>query len=573
MHSPESELRESHQSAEESARSLELLGAERAGAALLQLPFEGQQAVFRLLTSDFAAKILPTFPYYHAYVLLHSRTEQDLKEIIDKIDPTERVRFFDELPEEAWQHLMTELGQMPVAEPEPDKPPPIRPRPILDVPKKPRLEPGELILEAQAVEKNFIQPDGRTVQVIAPTDLALEAGTMIALLGASGSGKSTLLRILAGLSHPSSGRVLWHGKSLQQSHPNIGLVFQSFALLPWLTVLDNVEAPLIAQGMEHEQRHKRSLRALDTVGLKGFENAFPKELSGGMKQRVGFARALAVEPEVLFMDEPFSALDVLTAENLRSELLDLWLERKIPTRCVFLVTHNIEEAVFLADRVIVLGRNPAKIRADFRIALAHPRTRSAEFLTYVDYIYKVMTRPNVEHAMPAAIRAGGKQQYQMLPHARPGSIAGLIESLSDHAAAEELYRIAEELAMEVDDLLPIVEAATILGFAKSEHGDVELTTRGREYAQADIATRKQMFREAALSHVPLLQQIQTALQSKSDGTMPLEFYRDLVERYFPEDEIQRQLDTLLYWGRYGEIFDYDAEDERLRLPSLGVDHH
>ena len=276
--------------------------------------------------------------------------------------------------------------------------------------------------------------------------------------------------------------------------PNVAIVFQSFALFPWLTVLENVEVPLLARGMKHAERHRRALRTLHSVGLKGFETAYPKELSGGMKQRVGFARALAVEPEVLFMDEPFSALDVLTAENLRGELMELWLGKKIPTKSIFLVTHNIEEAVLLADRIIVLGRNPAKVRADFRVPLPQPRERnSAEFLLYVDYIYKLMTQPELTAGPPTASDRQAKKPYRMLPHARPGSIAGLVELLNDRGGKEDLYRIAEELLMEVDDLLPIVEAAALLSFVKSERGDIELTPSGKAFAEADISTRKRAF--------------------------------------------------------------------------------
>jgi len=557
----------------EGAAALELLPAERAASLLAELSFEEQQILFRALSTDFAAALLPHFPYYHAYVLLHSRPVDEVRAIIDKADPTDRLHFLDELPEEAWQQLMNELGGSGAAQAATVEAPPRRVMPKrVEIPQPtlppPTVERGEIILEAQNVEKSFGQPDGRQVQVIAPTSLALESGTIIALLGASGSGKSTLLRILAGLTAPSAGQVLWHGKPLSESRPNAAIVFQSFALFPWLTVLDNVEAPLIARGMAHPERHARAMRALDSVGLKGFETAYPKELSGGMKQRVGFARALAVEPEVLFMDEPFSALDVLTAENLRGELLELWLGKKIPTRSIFLVTHNIEEAVLLADRVIVLGRNPAKIRADFRIGLHHPRDRNTpEFLLYVDYIYKVMTRPEFEHALPTGVALRAKAAYQVLPHARPGSIAGLIELLADRGGSDDLYHVAEELAMEVDDLLPIVEAATLLGFAFSHQGDVELTAAGKAFAEADIAARKELFRQAALAHVPLLQQIQTALQCKSDGAMPLEFFRDIMEKHVPENEVQAQLDTVLYWGRFGEIFNFDAKEDRLLLPT------
>src|ERR1700686_4941046 len=259
----------------------------------------------------------------------------------------------------------------------------------------------QAIIEAVGVEKSYPQADGTRIQVVGLTNLAIEAGKIVALLGPSGCGKSTLLRILTGLAQPSSGTLLWHGKPLDGKMPNVAIVFQSFALFPWLTVLENVEAPLEAKGVPAVERHKRALRTLDTVGLDGFETAYPKELSDGMKQRVGFARALVVEPEVLFMDEPFSALDVLTAENLRGELMELWLNKKMPARAIFIVTHNIEEAVMLADRVMVLGRNPARIRSDFNIRLKHPRDRkSARFVELVDYIYKIMTEPDVEHSLP-----------------------------------------------------------------------------------------------------------------------------------------------------------------------------
>jgi NitT/TauT family transport system ATP-binding protein len=531
---------------------------------LFGIPFEEQQVLFREFPLDFAAALIPRFPYYHSYVLLHTRPPREVRAIVDKVEPADRMRFLDELPEEAWKHLMEELsGQAPETL---EKVPAAPARAEVAAPiAVPRPAPVEPILEAKGVEKSFAQPDGRSIQVIAATNLSLEPDTIIALLGASGSGKSTLLRILAGLTPPTAGQVLWHGKPLSESRPNVAIVFQSFALFPWLTVLDNVEAPLLARGMTHEERHPRAIRALHSVGLKGFETAYPKELSGGMKQRVGFARALAVEPEVLFMDEPFSALDVLTAENLRGELLELWLGKKIPTRSIFLVTHNIEEAVMLADRIVVLSRNPAKIRADFRVALKHPRSHSAaEFLLYVDYIYKVMTRPEREFEPPSATPAL-KSPYQMLPHARPGGIAGLLELLNDHGGEDDLYHVAEELLMEVDDLLPIVDAATLLGFAVSYHGDLKLTPAGKAFAEADIATRKILFREALLSHVTLLQQVRRTLESKADGAMPLEFFRDILDEHFPENEVQAQIDTALNWGRYAEIFTYDPEGDRLLL--------
>jgi NitT/TauT family transport system ATP-binding protein len=289
---------------------------------------------------------------------------------------------------------------------------------------------------------------------------------------------------------------------------------------------------------------------------------------------VGFARALAVEPEVLFMDEPFSALDVLTAENLRGELLELWLGKKIPTKSIFLVTHNIEEAVLLADRILVLGRSPAKLRADFRVPLEHPRDRtSAEFLLYVDYIYKLMTQPQLEAEPPAPGRES-QIPRQILPAARRGAIAGLLELLNDRGGKEDLYRIAEELRLEVDDLLPIVEASVLLRFATAERGDVELTPSGKAFAEADISTRKALFREAVLAHVTLLQQMNSAILSKSDHTMSVEFFRNILEQHFSEEDVQRQIETALNWGRYADIFAYDPERQALVLAETieGLQH-
>jgi NitT/TauT family transport system ATP-binding protein len=543
---------------EQAAAMLHQLDPADATDLIMSLPFEEQENLFRRLPIDLAATLAGSFPYYHLYILLHSRPVEEMRAIVDKMNPGERLMFFDELPGETWQRLMDELS---------DKQP-AQASTALEVaaPLAKAVAPVQPIIEARRIEKGFERPGGGQIQVIAPTSLSVEPGVIVALLGPSGSGKSTLLRMLSGLALPSGGEVLWHGKPLGESNPNVAIVFQSFALFPWLNVLENVEVPLLARGMRHAERHRRALRTLHSVGLKGFETAYPKELSGGMKQRVGFARALAVEPEVLFMDEPFSALDVLTAENLRGELMELWLGKKIPTKSIFLVTHNIEEAVLLADRIVILGRNPGRIRADFRVPIGQPRERhSAEFLLYVDYIYKLMTQPQLEPGPPSTSSPAAKAPFQMIPHARRGAVAGLLELLNDHGGRDDLYRVAEELRMEVDDLLPIVEAATLLSFARSDKGDVEITPQGKAFAEADISTRKDLFREAALAHVALLQQMHSALASKSDHTMPLEFFRDILEQHFPGDEVQRQIDTALNWGRYADIFTYDSENDRLLL--------
>ena len=543
---------------EKAADLLQRLDPAVAADALLDIPFEDQRAIFGQLPVPFAAKLVAEFPYYHAYVLLHSRPTAELVAIVDQMDSDDRLQFIEELPEDAWRRLIDELAGKQFSTTAAEVGSGAAPT-------------GEPIIEARAIEKSFQRPDGAPIQVIAPTDLNVDAGMIVALLGPSGSGKSTLLRMLTGLTKPSGGQVLWHGRPLAESNPNVAIVFQSFALFPWLTVVENVEVPLIARGMEHGERHQRAMKMLASVGLKGFETAYPKELSGGMRQRVGFARALAVEPEILFMDEPFSALDVLTAENLRGELLELWTGKKIPTKSIFMVTHNIEEAVLLADRVIVLGRNPARIRADFPIPLPQPRNRNAaEFLLYVDYIYKMMTQPDLVTAPPSA---AGKLAQQVLPHSRPGAVGGLLELLNERGGKEDLYRVAEDLLMEVDDLLPLVEAAVLLGFAKSDRGDIEITPEGKSFAEADIEIRTMLFREAALRHVSLLQQINMALSIKGDHSMPLEFYRDVLDEHFAPAEVQRQIETALHWGRYAGIFTYDSEHDRLLAHAAPDEDH
>jgi NitT/TauT family transport system ATP-binding protein len=550
----------------EAVSFLHRLAPASAAQEIAKLTPDDQKQLFRHLPVELSTTILPHLRYYDQYVLLHSLSLAEMRRVVDRLNPDDRMHFFDELPEEAWKRLMDELSGALGAEAEGAA------ESKTAMPEQPA--PAEAIIEAHQVEKSFLQPDGDQIQVIAPMDLSIEANTICALLGPSGSGKSTLLRMLSGLTQPTGGTVLWHGIPLEGSNRSVGIVFQSFALFPWLTVLENVEVPLAAKGLEHADQHREALQSLTMVGLKGFENAYPKELSGGMKQRVGLARALAVQPEVLFMDEAFSALDVLTAENLRGELIELWTKGQMPTRSIFLVTHNIEEAVLFADRVIIIGRHPAKIRADFRVSLPQPRDRkSAEFLVYVDYIYKVMTQPDVDVGYLTKLPVLAKPAFQILPHATAGGMAGLLEFLNDRGGQEDLYHLAEDLLMEVDDLFPIVDEAVLLGFAKSSQGDVQITDTGREFAEADIATRKKLFREAALTHVTLLQQIRSALEKKSDHSIPLEFFRDILDEHFTQEDAQKQLDTALNWGRYAELFGYDAESDRLLLDEAATIGH
>lgn len=435
---------------------------------------------------------------------------------------------------------------------------------------------GSTLIAVEQVNKSFPLPDGKgEFTVLRQINVRVNAGEVVALLGRSGSGKSTLLRIMAGLIPPSEGQVISNGKPLRGANKDVAMVFQSFALLPWLTVQENVELGLEAQGVSREARRERALKAIDLVGLDGFESAYPKELSGGMKQRVGFARAFVIEPQVLFMDEPFSALDVLTAENLRGEIDDLWNAGSFPSKSILIVTHNIEEAVFLADRVIILGANPGRVRGEVVIDLPRPHDRThPRFQALVDYIYTVMTNPEAEVtgevtvAKTEAPTQKPQSPYaQLLPHVRVGGISGLLELIVEQPdSREDIFKLAERIQLAVDDLLPILDGAVLLGFAKVTQGDVQLTDIGRDFATTTILRSKDLFRQQVLQNVPMLASMVQTLRERRIGSMRADFFMDLLDEHFPPEEAERQFATAVDWGRYAELFEYDAREERLYLP-------
>jgi NitT/TauT family transport system ATP-binding protein len=432
----------------------------------------------------------------------------------------------------------------------------------------PTTRAGGTILSTEHLTKTFTTPDGQPLPVLDDISLDLREGEIVALLGRSGSGKSTLLRSIAGLIAPSSGQVRYRGQPLKGANPGVAMVFQSFALLPWLTVRQNVELGLEARGIPPAERRERAERAIDRIGLDGFEGAYPKELSGGMRQRVGFARALVVEPDALLMDEPFSALDVLTAENLRSELAGLWQQPDFPTRAMLLVTHNIDEAVLLADRILVLSANPGRIRAEYPVSLPRPRnSRAPGFQALVDQVYATMTGRDQEPLpAPAAVSpASMSPTEQPLPPATIGGMAGLLEILAALGGREDLPDLAHELNFEVDDLLPLVDAAVLLDLATVDQADLELTQTGRGFVAADILTSKQLFAQQARERAPLVRAINRSLATTNDGTLNERFFLDLLRRGFSEEEARRQLDTAIDWGRYAELFDYDTETGELVL--------
>lgn len=425
------------------------------------------------------------------------------------------------------------------------------------------------IIDIDHVSKSFPSADGTTLPVLDDISLALYEGEIVALLGKSGSGKSTLLRTIAGLIAPTSGEVRYRGARLNGANPGVAMVFQSFALMPWLTVQDNVELGLQARGVPAPQRREAALSVLDAIGLDGFESAYPKELSGGMRQRVGFARALVLQPDALLMDEPFSALDVLTAENLRNELMSLWGHPDFPTRCMCIVTHNIEEAVLLADRVLVLGSNPGHLRAEVAVRLPRPRDRrSPVFEAMVDQLYGILTGRD-EHSTVEKVSTPGPLTHP-LPDASVGGLAGLVEIVYAHNGQTDLPDLADELSFDVDDLLPLVDAATMLGLLEVEGAQAFLTDAGRGWYTADIQTSKELFAGLAVARAPLVRTIVKALENSDDGTLRDGFFRDLLRRGYTEQDTEKQLDIAIDWGRYGELFDYDADTGEIILSEVAA---
>ncbi|MEP9372135.1 nitrate/sulfonate/bicarbonate ABC transporter ATP-binding protein [Mesorhizobium sp. KR1-2] len=398
--------------------------------------------------------------------------------------------------------------------------------------------------------------------------LSLNSGEIVGLLGRSGSGKSTLLRSIAGLINPTSGSITFEGKPVTGTPEGIAMVFQSFALFPWLTVLQNVELGLEARGIESTERRKRALEAIDLIGLDGFESAYPKELSGGMRQRVGLARALVVHPKVLLMDEPFSALDVLTAETLRTDLLDLWSEGRMPIESILMVTHNIEEAVLMCDRVLIFSSNPGRVAAEIRIDLPQPRDRlDPAFRALVEDIYERMTarKPVTEPARDGVFPGSGIDM--VLPRVSTNLLAGMMETVAaePYRGKADLPPLAASLQLEIDDLFPIAESLQLLHFAELAEGDIRLTPAGMRFAEAEVDERKHLFAQQLAAHVPLAAHIRRKLDERASHEAPARRFRDELEDHMSEENAEYTLRAITSWARYAELFAYDEKTDMFTL--------
>ncbi|MBK8138813.1 MAG: AAA-associated domain-containing protein [Chloroflexi bacterium] len=427
----------------------------------------------------------------------------------------------------------------------------------------------ETLLHVDKVTRVFGK-GARAFTAVKDIELSIREGEFVALLGPSGCGKSTLLRMITGLISPSSGAVFYRGQRVQGINPYATMVFQTFALYPWLTVIDNVALALEARGVAAADRHVRAEKLIDLVGMDGFESAYPRELSGGMRQKVGFARALAVEPELLCLDEPFSALDVLSAETLRGELMELWGSGQLPAKAILMVSHNIEEAITMADRIVVMGKEPGHIVTEFSVDLAKPRSRSQPgFEALIDKIYGVIAGRTQSEVAEIGTAPGTPGQTRILPVSSVEALAGMVEVLSDQPTAVDIYRLEDDLGIEMADLVQSIEMAEMLGFAVVNAGDIVLTPLGQAFADASILTRKELFASRA-RRLPLIKWIMDMLRATPNQTLPWKVFYTALLPEFPDTLATRQLDVAIDWGRYAELIDYDDRDEMLSLdPSQG----
>jgi NitT/TauT family transport system ATP-binding protein len=427
------------------------------------------------------------------------------------------------------------------------------------------------LLDVHDVRRAFPRPGGGELLVLDGIDFKMAEGEIVGLLGRSGSGKSTLLRLIAGLSQPNGGSLTYMGQNIDGPASGIAMVFQSFALFPWLTVLENVELGLEALKLPPKEIEERALAAIDLIGLDGYESAYPRELSGGMRQRVGFARALVVHPNILLMDEPFSALDVLTAENLRTDLIDLWGDKKLPIKGILLVTHNIEEAVLMCDRVMIFSTNPGRIITEIPIPLRQPRDRNdPAFSAIVERIYVEMTSRQIAVKFD---RIAGTGFALMLPRVSINLMAGLLEALaaSPFDGKADLPELGSELTLEIDELFPVAESLQLMHMAEIGDGDIKLTEMGKRFVDSDTDERKRIFGRLLYRYVPFVTHIRRVLDERASHAAPKSRFLDELEDHMTPDAADETLRAVIAWARYAELFAYDDDTGMFSMENPGED--
>jgi NitT/TauT family transport system ATP-binding protein len=427
------------------------------------------------------------------------------------------------------------------------------------------------LIELKRVSKNFLLGSGKDLKVLENLNLQVASDEVVALLGPSGSGKSTCLRIMAGLIDQTMGEVLSGGSPLEGVNLNVSLVFQSFALFPWETVYENIALALKPLKVSSTDTRIRVRKAIDLVGLEGFEEAYPRELSGGMKQRTGIARALVMERPILFLDEPFSALDVLTADTLRTEMVRIFLEKKTATRSMLIVTHNIQEAVILAKRILVMGVNPGHIRDEIVNDLPYPRDEnSVPFKRMVGRIHALITETLIPDVPPvsvplSALRAGTDQKpLQVIPHVHVSEVIGLLETIDSQGGKANIFDLAQNIRKDFGQTLYLVKAAELLNFVDTPKQEVELTEVGKKFADSDINVRKRVLHER-FGELRIVQEVTQLLKQSGTLRLPVELVSQKISEWLPNENPENLVSVLISWGRFSEYFGYNDDTKELYL--------
>ncbi|MBI4598415.1 MAG: ATP-binding cassette domain-containing protein [Candidatus Omnitrophica bacterium] len=428
--------------------------------------------------------------------------------------------------------------------------------------------PPEDLLQLDGVEHSYQLPSGKTVTALSDIHLTLRSGELVALLGPSGCGKSTLIRIAAGLIRPTKGEALYRHQPMRGPHPNIALIFQQFALYPWLTVTQNIEQALIARGIQTPQRRQRIAEVIALIGLEGFEEAYPREISGGMKQRVGIARALAVSPELLCMDEPFSQTDALTSETLRNEVLNLWRDRERYPESILLVSHDIHEVALMANRILVMSANPGRIQTTLENALPYPRdTRSAAYAALVERLHDIITGLYMPEsvavtlpqpaAAPTTTAVTELRAMTAIPLVEIREIVGLLEAIKRRGDDVEFFRLTTELGLTFTRILLAAKAAELLGFLETPQDRLVLTELGRHLLASPRKGRKQIVRKQLLA-LPIIKRLRDMLEHSEDHTIPKDVILEELAIQCPQEDPKRLFRILMNWGRFADVWTFIA---------------